>query len=368
MPETSLLFQNERKKRMIQKVDKESSYYDFVREFCNCLSEITGIPETSFHLKASEGETFNSSDVENVVIDTTEVNNTEETRIPSREESIEGTYAKEKKCDQLYIDLMEMGDMKEICKIQTEELYRLFLAGKSIRQIAKDLAEQIRHSSSEEILRISGKMKDYNEIKEYLFIRLLNMDNNKEELKQCVYRQVGDIALTLYVKVDEKESMLFSAKVPRDVVSIWQKDPEKVIDEALVNTYFISPPRIYFWEKMLVERSYEGENFMNIFWKESMNRDPVGNCLSTVKKTNGAVAIFLPGVARRIASLLQDDLYLAFTSVHEVMVHAAGSVSPTELKEVLCDTLMSSTDKNERLSFHIFRYDREAASFECLTE
>ena len=47
----------------------------------------------------------------------------------------------------------------------------------------------------------------------------------------------------------------------------------------------------------------------------------MGNCLSTSRKTNGAVAVFLPGVAERLAYLLDSDFYMVFTSIHEVMIH-----------------------------------------------
>lgn len=74
----------------------------------------------------------------------------------------------------------------------------------------------------------------------------------------------------------------------------WGKDREVVFESALVNTYFISPPRIYHWEKMLFDKEYAGDNFMDILSQYKPNRGISGNCLSTEKRTNGAAAIFLP--------------------------------------------------------------------------
>lgn len=36
---------------------------------------------------------------------------------------------------------------------------------------------------------------------------------------------------------------------------------------------------------------------------------------------------------------MEADLYLVFTSVHEVMVHSADMVYPEDLKDVLMDTI-----------------------------
>ena len=76
-----------------------------------------------------------------------------------------------------------------------------------------------------------------------------------------------------------------------------------MFNEALLNTYFISPPRIYCWEKLLYNLDYEGENFMNLLFDMSLKKDAIGNCLSTSVRTNGAVAVFLPGVGQRMGEL-----------------------------------------------------------------
>ena len=69
-------------------------------------------------------------------------------------------------------------------------------------------------------------------------------------------------------------------------------------------------------------------------------KDAVGNCMSTRLKTNGAVAIFYPGVARTFCHKLgAEGLYLAFTSVHEVMLHDEESVEPENLKTILEETI-----------------------------
>ena len=91
------------------------------------------------------------------------------------------------------------------------------------------------------------------------------------------------------------------------------------------------PPRIYRWDQMLFNPVYEGEEFMSPSTEEAINQDLIGNCLTTAKKTNGAVAIFYPGVAERFAGVLDSDLYLVFTSVHEVMVHKADGVDAVDL-------------------------------------
>ena len=84
----------------------------------------------------------------------------------------------------------------------------------------------------------------------------------------------------------------------------WEQDEQSVFNEALLNTYFISPPRIYCWEKLLYNLDYEGENFMNLLFDMSLKKDAIGNCLSTSVRTNGAVAVFYPELRSDWGNLL----------------------------------------------------------------
>ena len=98
-----------------------------------------------------------------------------------------------------------------------------------------------------------------------------------------------------------------SMKIKRHMIKNWNREEDEIFKEALLNTYFISPPRIYCWEKMIFDPRYDGENFMNILADYPIRKDAIGNCLSTVRRTNGAVAVFLPGVAERLANLFQGS-------------------------------------------------------------
>lgn len=147
----------------------------------------------------------------------------------------------------------------------------------------------------------------------------------------------------------------------------WKKDSDEVFKEALLNTYFMSPPRIYRWEQMIFNPEYEGESFMNVGDNSKLTKEAMGNCLSTTKKTNGAVAVFLPGVAQRLAYLLDSDFYMVFTSVHEVMIHNDRNVEPADLQCVLADTIKEATPKEDYLTSRIYQYNRESHKFICVT-
>lgn len=62
----------------------------------------------------------------------------------------------------------------------------------------------------------------------------------------CLYCIIHLIfALVLYMQVGKAENRIASMKIRRENLNEWGLSTETVFDTALLNTYFISPPRIY---------------------------------------------------------------------------------------------------------------------------
>ena len=114
------------------------------------------------------------------------------------------------------------------------------------------------------------------------------------------------------------------------------------------------------WERLLFNPAYEGEDFMDMNYEENIVERNAGSCLSTSIRTNGAVAVFLPDVAQRIADLMDDDFYIVFTSVHEAMIHPKRMFCPEDLERILKETLKEATPDEDYLSDEIYYYDRGA--------
>ena len=81
------------------------------------------------------------------------------------------------------------------------------------------------------------------------------------------------------------------------------------------------------------------------------------------------LAVFLPGVAERLANLFQGSFYLVFTSIHEVMIHNAATAKPEDLRRVLEDTVRDTTPEEDFLTLNIYFYDRDTGQFSlCQTQ
>lgn len=272
--------------------------------------------------------------------------------------------------DRLLIKLAKHEDAWEMCGVHVKELFEELSKGTSFNSIVNSSVEDIKQIQEQSLYKETKKIWDYETAKDSLFIRLLNYDDNSKELSNAVYKRIGDIAQVLYMKVSECDGNIMSTKIFKSVVEKWKEDglilsEGNILEEALRNTERMYPPRIYRWDQMLFNPEYEGEEFMSPGTEEAISQDLIGNCLTTAKKTNGAVAIFYPGVAERFAGVLDSDLYLVFTSVHEVMVHKADAVDAVDLSIILQDTLEEATPKEDFLTRKIYKYEKDTHRFLC---
>lgn len=265
--------------------------------------------------------------------------------------------------DRLLLKNRQKEGVYEVCALYVRDLYDEFQNGWSMENIIEEILKRLDTISRSECFEKSKNLEDYEKVKEDLFIRLLNVVKHRDELQNAIFRTVGDIALVLYARMGELDGCSTSIKIKQHMLQKWEKDEQTVFNDALLNTYFISPPRIYCWEKLIYNMSYEGENFMNLLFDLPLKKDTFGNCLSTSTRTNGAVAVFLPGVAQRLGYLLGGGFYMVFTSVHEVMIHSEENTDPRKLKEVLAETIEETTSEEDFLTYYVYHYDPETGQF-----
>ena len=273
-----------------------------------------------------------------------------------------------KEGDRLNITFAEHDDAYEVCSVRVDEVYKAYHEGAKLNAIVNYISNDVLHAKNYNIYDKTKTLIDYDTAKSRLFVRLLNCDRNSDILKNVVHKTLGDIALTVCAIVDNRENLI-STKILKSMVEKWRKTETDIFNEALENTYRATPPRIYKWEGVLCDESYAGESFMNDEDVCDLDKSFSGNILSTTRKTNGAVAVFLPGVAEKISELLDSDFYMVFTSIHEVMIHSTGSgVAPKDLKLVLRDTLREVTPSSDYLTEKIYKYNRRTHKFECVTD
>lgn len=197
---------------------------------------------------------------------------------------------------------------------------------------------------------------------ERLIVRPLHYPHCRQDMEKGICWLYGDIALVLYLLIQEDGEDYMTVKVQRPLVDKWDVSDEILMTNALLNTYAKMPPRLYYATDFRMEHDRAYGVFMPGEQGQGIEVHPkdewegrFGYILTTTKRLNGAIAFFYPGVKERLAELMEGDYFVGFTSIHEAVVHPVCRKVLSEMKEGIYQTNICF-DPKEMLTNKVYRY------------
>lgn len=173
-----------------------------------------------------------------------------------------------------------------------------------------------------------------------------------------VVKTIGDIDIVAYLLLSETKEDITSAafsftwcdQLGVDVPEIWriaeQNTKAKEHPMAISLMDILEDPR----------NIYNVNSFLDPSFGLNDKKAPL--VITNRKRFNGAAAIFLPKVADRIGELLESDYYIAFTSVHEAIIHVEGEIDVDNIKGAM-GVVKDTTTSDEFVTTNVYKYTRE---------
>ena len=241
-------------------------------------------------------------------------------------------------------------------------LYKAYQEGSSVEELARDMVKAKKECQTLKGLGKVNLLGNYDAVEKDLFVHAVNARRNPNLLERGIYKQIGDMVLGVYLRISESGGRLCATKVDRIYLEKWGLSKEAVVEHALSNTMRTEPPRIYNSTQLLLSAILGDCDGIPLEKFSCDDMEEIGFCfLSTNKKTNGAAAIFYPGVLRKMCEKLSTPaLYIVPTSIHDVAIH--NSIYVEDEKDLLMiaeKVKEESTPEKEILSDHIFKYELE---------
>lgn len=249
----------------------------------------------------------------------------------------------------------------QVCRFSCRELYEAFGENgwESVWTIINSNLAACRKYEKLGIMELLEK-NEYEALKEKIFIRPLNFNDHRYELKDNVYRRIGDIVLVLYALASDERTGerhdVMSMKVPKVMTESWGLSEDEIWENAMSNTYMMSPPRMYINPMDAYNPPYHKGAFMALNSDITSLSARTVPTITTTTQMNGAIAMFYPGVKERIAELFGDDYYVAFTSIHDVKLHKRGTMPPRQILGCIKD-MNRTFDPSEILSRKVYLYE-----------
>ncbi len=183
-----------------------------------------------------------------------------------------------------------------------------------------------------------------------------NIRTAESRLQDVPSIQITDIVLALYSYYDGKAMPFRYNMLDKD------DDVPELLVEALQNTSVMFPPRL----KPLRQFLFEGPDGTDSGRFLTEDDDSIFHksggilLLSSTVITGGAAAFFYPGVATRIAEGFGEDIYAAFVSSDDVLIHPASRANPEAILQAIAEVRRISTDEDAPLSNFVFCYRKDS--------
>lgn len=209
-------------------------------------------------------------------------------------------------------------------------------------------------ATSEELEKIFKRYAGgYPEIRNQLIIRPLNYTLHIRDLHGAVYIRVGDFALVLYQVLGNSDGLLTTSKIKQEDLESWglEAQKDKVMYDALVNTARLYPASVYD-KRRQKEIDFMKEEIARI---EDITINGSMTMITTFNTTNGAVALFYPGVVEKLLKLYGKPFLVVFMNVNDVMLFELNDPAAW----FFVQTAGESSPMGEMLSSKCYRCDKD---------
>lgn len=201
-----------------------------------------------------------------------------------------------------------------------------------------------------------GIIEDYEKVKTHLIARLLNRDANKLRLAKIPFLPVMDLAV-VFSYTTEMFGRDASITITHEILREWGVSLCELYKTAMANTREKLGVKSIPLDEYLIKITND-DTIRLLFDQDFCIKMPY------VQTNNssyyGAVTMLFTDKLDELAALMQDDLVILPTSVHEVLILAASSAQDSCYLSNMIQTInVESVDEKERLSSHPYYYSRE---------
>lgn len=224
--------------------------------------------------------------------------------------------------------------------------------GQGIEEYADKIFEECR--SRLPVLSLldseAGAIFSWDSVKDRILPFLIPYEGNEQYLESLVHERKLDLAVGCYIKVEQVDGHVY---IKKGLLEAWGISEEELLRQALDNLGK-EDYSILGIEKMLEELT--GLSLGEII-------EPVPMMVMTNHdKYMGAAGILNEGLLKKCSDQINNSMYILPSSIHEMMfVPCQPDIDPQELQKIVYEINRECVAEEERLSDHVYLYDRETA-------
>lgn len=206
---------------------------------------------------------------------------------------------------------------------------------------------------------------NYETVRSRIIFKLINTEKNRELLRDVPYIPFHDLSIVFQCLVSEERFGNASILIHNVHLQLWKVNARELYECALENTPLLQGYELVDMNTVLEEmKALGGIDDEEI---EDMQQEVPMYVLSNKSRINGASCILYKDILKDFAMVVDKDLYVLPSSIHEViLLPSDGTQESEQLKEMVREINQSQVEKEEVLSDSVYYYRRSDDSFFCL--
>lgn len=165
---------------------------------------------------------------------------------------------------------------------------------------------------NDKVLEDVNALLDYNAVKDYLFMTVINAEEHKNDLATMPHTIIGDLAIVYKIMIQTTNDRFCSARVTNQLMDQYGIDVNKLHNDTLISSPNMMKPEILPLETMLIGIPKD------IALEEKEHQLVV---LTNEHKTDGAATMFYAGILNDLAEKLEHDLYIIPSSTDVMLAY-----------------------------------------------
>ncbi len=276
-------------------------------------------------------------------------------------------------CEPLRLDIREVNKVqgesycgisfkKENAHIEgildMREPFRHYLSGEPFEGILAEtrqrLAEQLKAMPEVDPLILLN----YQDMRSKLMTELIPQHGNEEMLSGVPYKAIEDLALIYRIDLGESSNGRMTVLVTNRMLKEFGVSAEQLHQDALDNGLLNNPGILKTMQEVM-------SGIMGMELEEPECDHPAMYVASNQNSFMGASVIFYPGYLEAAAKRINGDFFILPSSIHEVLlIPDDGNVDYLDLEAMVKSVNESQVMPADRLSDHVYHYDRNSVTFE----
>jgi len=267
-----------------------------------------------------------------------------------------------RKLNQNYVGLtVRRQDQTVVPNINLNAQYEQYMQnGGDLDAVLKRIAEQVQLQPELQ----TDWLKDYDQVKDRLFVRVSDAEKNKDYLAQVPHKTVDGLAITYHVAFDGVQGINASTVVTNDSLDRYGISAEQLHKDALANSQEMLPSRYTSMAAMMMGIA-EGMGMEPDLMEEAPPGVPTLMVLTNSSGVQGAAALFYQDKLDGISSGFHSDFFILPSSVHEVLILPDdGNTDYKDLEMMVQQINKAEVAPEDRLSDHVYHYDAKEHALE----